>query len=415
MRLLPLIPLLSVLVCCSPAKKIDELNAQFAKDYQQLPRYDSLPTRRLSWKEALSMLERNNIEYRESKRAYDNAKYQIGSTWRSLIPILDSGYFYNAPLKWDKGTPAQHNFNINIIFNLPSLVTMPVEHYTNALAAIKANVDCQLKQRELEARLWQCFREHSIMEQEQALYEQSPGQDAAAKQRLRDLYQQKQRALWSRLCVLINDHSARWLPQCAGLPEPSLQHFRQKAKAPDELFISTLSLQAEASRLKKLGIFLQFMPMVYTDVYSPSLFTDTGGNNDGFMRNADDVRISFNTFLRLDTRLERYHDYKDADKAHQLTLEALSQAMMEHREKVLLTLNAWQKYEEWKESVDDYVAFRNRQEISDAEEAIARQQAHLEIEKARLEQRRSNLERECALMQEYGWRSQGDVPPVPDK
>ncbi len=121
------------------------------------------------------------------------------------------------------------------------------------------------------------------------------------------------------------------------------------------------------------------------------------------MKNADDIRVNLNTYVQLDTKGEIYHDYQIAKEDHELTAQSLTQKMMEHKEKIHRVLKSWEEYEEWKRTVNEYVAFKNKQGVSSAKEGIELQKESLEIEKLRLDQETSNLERECAFIQEYGW------------
>ncbi len=397
--------LLLLASACSPTQKVAELSDDYKKFYTDIAAYESLPVRRLSWQEALAKLEKGNLEYREQKRQYENSKHQRSRTFRSLIPLLDAGYYYNAPLRWGEGYPAQSNFNLNIFFNLPQLVQLPIEHYTDALAVIKADTDCKLKKRELDARLYQSFREHALLNREQALQRESSSDDETARALDEKMQAEKKRQEWGKLCALLNDYSARWEPDCKGMPTISLAHYRKQFQTPDELFLANIALQAEAARLNRLGVFIRFMPTAQINFYSPSLFTASGGNLDGFMRNADDVRVNLNSYISFDTRLERCHDYKDAKESEKLTLEMLRQNLREHKQKVESVLQSWEEYEKWELGLREYIAFRNTQGVEDMDEALARHQESQELERELIEQERANLERECGAIQEYGWRN----------
>ncbi len=401
-----LLPSALLLAGCSATKRVEELSADYKKQYEAIPAYESLPVRRISWQEALEKMEKNNLELREQLRQYDNSQHQQGRTLRSLIPLIDAGYYYNAPLRWGRGYPTQSNFNINIFFNLPQLVQLPVERYTDALTLIKADTDIRSKRRELEARLYQKFREHELLRREERLEEELFYHNETAKKLTQEGYAEKKRLQWNELCKLMNDYSARWEPEAGTLPAICLKDFRRRAQAPDKLFLANIALQAEAARLQRLGVLIRFLPTAQINFYSPSLFTASGGTMDGFMRNADDIRVNFNSYVTLDTRLETWHDYKDAKKGEELTLKLIEQTMREHKDKVATVLRSWEQYEEWKRGVQEYVAFRNAQGVGDAEEATLRHKESLDTEKALLDQERANLERECAAMQEYGWREE---------
>ncbi len=401
---------LLLLPACSVSQRVEKLSDDFREYYAKMPDYHQLPRRRISWRQALDKMLRDNLEYRELTRQLENARHRLGRTWRNLIPMLDAGYYYNAPLRWGKGYPAQSSININVIFDLPQLIQLPFERYMDTLSVIKAETDLRLKRRELEANLYQAFREQRLLARERALEQQRPGQDAAARRKARDVHEEKERQAWSKLCVLLNDYGARWEPDDAGLPSIRLDEYRRRAQAPDKLYLATLALQAEAARLQKLGTGIRFMPMANINFYSPSLFTYSGGHSEGFMRNTDDIRINLNSYISLDTRQEQFYDYKDAVAGEKMIIEAIHQNMREHREKILSVLKSWELYEEWKLSMRDYIAFRNRRGVSGFQEAESRHQESMELEKTFISQERANLERECGAIQEYGWLHEESEP-----
>ncbi len=395
-----------LLVACSASEQIEKLNADYGKYYAQIPAFEALPVHRLTWQEALQKVETNNLEYRELQRQSENSRYQLGRTLRSLIPMLDAGYYYNAPLRWGEGEPTRGDFNINIFFNLPQLVQLPVERYTDALNIIKADTELKSKRRELSAQLYQIFREYELLRREEQLEEEKRLADDAAQKLVLEGFAEKKRLQWGKLCRLMNDYSARWEPDATGLPVIRLADFRRRAKAPDKLFMTNISLRAEAARLQKLGVLIRFMPTAQINFFSPSLFRASGGTMDGFMRNADDIRINLNSYITLDTKLENYHDFQDVRKGEELTKELQLQHIREHKDKMESVLRSWEQYEQWRLSLRDYVRFRNSQGVPDFEEAARRHQEALEIEQSLIEQQRANLERECAAIQEYGWQEE---------
>ncbi len=402
MKIILILPVLLILISCSAREKVDELSLEFKEKYENLPNYETLSAKKLSWHDALNMLD-NNPEYRKAKQEVKNAQFRIGKTWRDLIPILDIGHYYNAPLKWSNNADTYNDFNINVFFSLPQLINMPIEHYTNSLMAIKADTAARMKKRELEAKLYELFKKYRLLEHEIALSHELNIKNEAEKKEKQKGFEAKKRALWLQLARLTNDYSARWIPDCSDLPKVRLNKYQRLAKSPDKLFLATLALEHEASRLRKLGVFIRFLPSPHLNFYSPTLFSSSGGELGGFMKNADDIRVNLNTYVQLDTKGEIYHDYQIAKEDHELTAQSLTQKMMEHKEKIHRVLKSWEEYEEWKRTVNEYVAFKNKQGVSSAKEGIELQKESLEIEKLRLDQETSNLERECAFIQEYGW------------
>lgn len=76
--------------------------------------------------------------------------------------------------------------------------------------------------------------------------------------------------------------------------------------------------------------------------------------------------------------------------------------MREYKEKATLLLRSWQQYREWQQAMEIYIAFRRSQGASHPDELRARHEESQSILTELREQELKNLERECALIQEYG-------------
>lgn len=85
--------------------------------------------------------------------------------------------------------------------------------------------------------------------------------------------------------------------------------------------------------------------------------------------------------------------------------EALLQArlkMREYKEKAAMLLHGWEQYREWKQAMEGYMDFRRRQGAAHPDDMRALHGESQSVMQEMLEQERKNIERECALIQEYG-------------
>ncbi len=392
-----------LLTACSVDQRVEEARAELMTTYTQLPDYQTLPVRQLSWGKALQMLEANNLELQHAQYSINQANEQLKKIYTDFIPIVDIGQYFNRALIKGKNSYASSAaFDVNIFFNIPAITQLPVNHYTRQLQVFKAEQDKELKRRELVARLWQYFRDTQITADDHAAEDAFPdAKESDQKQKLREReLQTRDKTL--QLCALLNDYSARWQPVTSSLPRIHWNSYRKKTELPDPLTQTIMALTLEAARLQKLGIGLRYLPNIHVNFYSPSLFSSSGGTTSGFMSGDTDVRMNMNIYFQLDTRLEIWSEWLMAKENYRLVQEELTQKMFDHRNKMQLLLDSWKAYDDWKASTQDYINFRRSQGACTPTELRKLYNEDLQLQKEMLEQDKKNLERECALIQEYG-------------
>ena len=387
---------------CSLSKRMDSARQDLMKEYQAMPEWNALPQKRISWQQAVAMLE-NNVEMQQARLRINKTRRECERVYRDLIPLLDLGYYYNsALLKSADNYSTNSSFNVNTIFSIPALTQLPMDHYCRALEHFKAEKELELKRRELLAKLWQYFNEGLLEQQLRAMEEATPANQAADLQLRNRERELRERERSQKICQLLNNYSARWVLMPETAPKINWQQYRKLAKVPDELTQTQMALTLEAARLSKLGVGLQYLPNVHLNFYSPALFSVTGGSTEGFLNGADDVRINLNIYSQIDTRLDIWSQWAEAEENHKLVEQELTQQMYEYRNKMELLLDSWKTYDDWMHSTQAYIAFRRSQGACDAQSVQEIHQEDLALQKELLDQAKKNLERECALIQEYG-------------
>lgn len=401
--ILVLLLILVGLSSCSVEQQLQKSRNELTQDYDALPPYDTLPRRTITWHQALEMVEKNNLEMQQAAESLREARRGCDKIYRDLIPMVNMGYYYNMALKKNQYADNRTGqFDFNIIFSLPELVQLPIQHYTAALAAYKAEQNIELKRRELTAKLYQFFRLQEIQKQatDQELHQWSDDKPSM-KMAIDKRKEKEERAQWLQICELLNNYDARWQLYTPSLPRLTPDDYREQAKRPSDLSITQAAMELEASRLRKKGVALRYWPSLHVQFYSPSLFNMSGGNMTGFM-SLDDARIDMNTYLSLDTRLETWNEYLSAKAQHELLEQQLRKSMYEHREKLQLLMSSWAEYNDWKEAMQNFITFRKQHGITNSAAAKALHDESMQVQSAILAQERENLERECALIQEYG-------------
>ena len=398
-----LILILSLLLSsCSVEQRINDARQDILEQYNGITDWEALPRRVISWQQALAMIDKN-LEMRKADKAIADAQLDCDKVYRDFIPMVNLGYyFYAAILKSESSYTPENRFNLNIVYGLPSLTRLPVDRYTRSLALFKAEKDRELKRRELVAQLWQLHHEADIVQCKQV------AEEAGTDYRHADLQlKQRERAIARRehdqkLCKLLNNYDARWQILPESIPAVSWKTFRNRAQLPDELTQTMLALKLETARLQKLGVGMRYLPQVSINFYSPSLFTSSGGTTDGFFSGRHDVRMNLNLYLQLDTRMNVWSDWAKAKTNYELAEQEITDALREYGSKMQLILESWEAYDEWLTSTREYIRFRKAQGACNPDDMKALYEEGLSLEREMLEQKLKNLERECALIQEYG-------------
>ena len=393
-----------LLSSCSVSKRVGMAQAEVMRQFHALAAAETLPTRVLPWQVAVQMMLENNVEYLQACQTLEDARRQERAVFRSLIPSAHLGYYYSRALLHRPGDLNAANyggFDANIIFNLPELMHLPVEKYARALAVFKAEKDCEMKRRELTAKLYMIYLQ-SALERAERQAELSEWSDAETRKRQQEEHRLAQRERLGELCKLLGNYDARWQPETDGMPRVRMQHFRTRVKEPSRLSQVMMALELEASRLRKLGIALRYWPNTQVNFYSPTLFSMSGGNMGGFTDGVKDVRMSLNLYLPIDTRLDTWQEYQNAKDQHELLLRQLRQRMYDWRENMRLVMESWEKYESWREANEAYIRFRRHQGAQDPDGVMQLHRESLNLQREIRDQERKNIERICALIQEYG-------------
>lgn len=58
---------------CSLSKRMEDARSDLMKEYQSMPEWESLPQKRISWQQAVAMLE-NNVEIQQARLRINKAR-----------------------------------------------------------------------------------------------------------------------------------------------------------------------------------------------------------------------------------------------------------------------------------------------------------------------------------------------------
>lgn len=396
-----------ILLCAGTACTVEELVRERAealdKDFLGAPAYEEMETLELDWRGALELALAENLELRRAKNEIETAENNARRVWLNLVPLVNLGYFYNTALFGNGGDyySEEYNYNLNIIFNIPALTRLPVDHYAAQLALFRAEKNFELKKREIVSKLYKLAKEIELSGRAFRFEtENSPRERLAELEKRR---KEETRAQWIALAALLGDVSKKY--RLAGtLPDaPGTEILAERARRIDPLAATLMATELEASRLAQLGLKLNYWPTVTVNFYSPTLFSYSGGNQQGFNGSEKDVRMQLDLFVQLDTQLSTYYALKEAKANHELLEATLRIQMIERREKIAQVVRALEDFGRWKRAAEKYDAFLNRQGATSAEGALERRKASAAFRRDMFSQERENIEREAAMILEFGF------------
>ncbi|WPX39978.1 TolC family protein [Akkermansia sp. N21116] len=400
----------SVMLCaimcgCSVDRRVEDAYETLRQTYDNLPDYEKTSFRELTWTEACKLALAQNIELQQSAHDIEKARYEVRKVYLDVIPLVNLGFYYNKYLFGGGNNyydSRDHDYDINVIFNLPSLTQLPMNRYTALLSLFRAEKNYDLKRRDVTARLYKLARLSALAgEQYRADCTDAEYRHVSTTQ----LERQREislRSEWKEWGTLFNDFRFRWKIKSESIPRMNWRRFRSCSRKPDRLVLMNMALELEASRLRKLGITLNYWPVADVHFYSPRLFNMSGGHDSGFMSGGSDVRMDMNFYLRLDTQLKNYQALKQAKKEYSFLLDTLRNTLLDRREKILALVESGQEYEEWRDTMVSYKEFLSRME--DRKPATLRRQMEegMKLERDCLVHEKEQVERECAMILEYG-------------
>jgi chromosome segregation ATPase len=170
----------------------------------------------------------------------------------------------------------------------------------------------------------------------------------------------------------------------------------------EALTVCRFALQLERSRMAQYGIALQYLPTVNSSLYSPSLFSSSGGTYSGSFLNGDDTRINLSASYRFDTQLTTWNAYKDRKADYENTKREVSAAIMDHKHKLHQLRRSMQDYYSWRSYMQKRMKYLETTPVTTADEQLTRDKGLLDMKRELLSQEKSAIESEVALLVEYG-------------
>ncbi len=391
------------LAACSISQRLEKISSRVEGMYAEAKGWDALPVRTITWQQAQELIKLHNIELKKGRNTIEDAEREALGVYTDMIPgVSYYGYLTSTLDRLSETVTGENeiNSNVNVNFMLPALTQVPYRVYSakvKAFAAIKAQ---EGKERELLSQLYQVSRMRHIEHQKAAL-EEAP-KDEAEKLKRQQEVRKADAQHWQSIAKIIGNSDARWeiLPQ--SLPHIRWADYVGKLDKLDPLVVCNFAMQMEQARMAQYGIALRYLPTINTSLYSPSLFSSSGGTYSGTFLSGEDTRINLSTSYTLDTDLGTWNSYQRSKEQYELTCRTVNDSLRDHKAKVDTLKKSYIEYQQWRSFMKKRIAFTEQMTAENAEQYIEREKSILAMKKEVLAQEATAVESEAALILQYG-------------
>lgn len=400
---LPLLIGLLALESCSLDERLAATASSLEQQYAQLETWEQLPERTISWNQALAMMKRNNTEFLQAQKTIERSNRNEISVYTDLIPGV-SYYAYMNKALGDMARSIDSNEisqNLNVSFYLPSLTQLPYRVYASkatTFAAIKAQ---EGKERELISKLFTQQRKQDIERRKQALESRKPQEQ---QQYYQSLKKDNNNAQWSEIASLLGDYSARWRILPSSVPRFQWSRYRELTRTLDPLVFCQLAMELEQARLRQYQVAITYLPTINMNLYSPSLFSSSGGTYSGTFLDKDDTKLNLSLSYTFDTQLRTWNTYKDSKDDYERKQREVAIKLMEYKQKLHLLRSSMDEYTAWRSYMHKQKEHLKAAPAANAEEFLHKEDSIFAIEQELLNQELASVESEAALILQYGLR-----------
>ncbi len=406
MRIPVAIPVLPVvfLSCCSLEQRIANVSENIHQQYADAKEWEQLPLRVISWEQAVAMMMRCNVEIADTQAAIEEAERDSLSIYTDMIPgVSYYGYFTKSIKQLSDNISANDlNANVNVTFAIPTLTQVPYRVYAakaKTFAAVKAR---EGKERELSAKLYTAVHTRGLQLEARELEAKTPNITEQDKILIRKSCQSEDAAHWQQMCELLGDYSARWVVLPTSAPKIKWSNYSARLNRLDDLVVCAYALRLEQARLAQYQVALRYLPTVNTSLYSPSLFSSSGGTYEGTFLSGEDTRVNLSLSYSFDTNLSVWNSYQRNKTQCEKVKREVQTGIIEHKNKLATLKNSLSEYHHWRSYMLKRIDYLQNMPVSTAEALITRDSTILEMKKELIKQAQSAVESEAALILEYG-------------
>lgn len=391
---------------CSIEKRVQDRVDIISADLEKQPDVEQLQVRTVSWNEAVAYALKNNLEIGRGQLSIDDAERRVRRVFMDFIPGVNLDALLTKDIG-DLGSVSTDDvgFHTNILFNVPSLTQVPITYYSAKASLFRANKAMEMKKRELVAKLyknawnWKLARaQYELSKEEAEIREKSSGAVSTV-----DLdWKERSRSLSTELISLMGSSQYNWRIDEKTLPNLSWDRYKAQSGKLDNLVLSLMAMEIEASRLNILGIKMRYFPELNVNFYSPSLFTSTGGTYGGVFADSGDMYVNMSLSWQLDTKLSVWDNLKSAKAAHAILEKEVRNRALERKDKIKKLMKSREDFEDWVAYIRKRSAYLDNSQPLTIDEYKSNQQEIRQMTKELYSNQEKGVDTESALIMEYG-------------
>ena len=391
----------AILSGCSLEDHIADVSAKVQQDYAEVKTWDALPLRVISWQQALAMMKQSNAELLDADSAIRKAERDTISVYTDMIPGLSYyGYFTRSINTLSDSISAEDlSSRINMTFSIPTLTQVPYRVYAaqaTAYAAIKAK---EGKMRELESKLYKAVR---MRELENRIKEHSAKAPEKRENSQAQLLAEDNTEYWKDIATLLGNYEARWQILPSSAPRMNLARYSKKLNTLDPLVVCNFAMELERARMAQYSVALRYLPTINTGLYSPSLFSSSGGTYQGTFLSGEETRINLSVSYNLDTKLHNWNQYEMNKDRYEATKRKVLVDMIDHKDKMQKLRKSIAEYNNWRQYMHKRMDFVRQTPINSSAAFLEKEKALHDMEAELLNQEKMAIETEAAIALEYG-------------
>lgn len=389
---------------CSLEQRLDTVAANIHRQFEEAESWDKLPLRVISWEQAIAMMMRCNASVKDAQSMIEEAERESLSVYTEMIPGLSYyGYFTKSIEQLSNNVSANDlSSNINVTFSIPTLSQVPYRVYAakaRTYAAIKAK---EGKERELIAQVYALVRNRELDLKLRDLSQTNPDLTEQDKLLANKNDITADAAHWQKMSELLGDYSARWQILPSSAPKISWGKYEPRMNKLDDLVVCMYALRLEQARLSQYQTALRYFPTINTSLYSPSLFSSSGGTYQGTFLSGEDTRLNLSLSYSLDTQLSNWNSYKRGKAQYEKAQREVAAGIIEHKNKLATLKASVREYNNWRSYMEKRIDYLRHQPAATAEELIARDRSIYDMKKELINQEKAAVESEAAMVLEYG-------------
>lgn len=394
------------LCSCSLTKRLAKVSLRVEKMYEETREWRALPEKSITWYQALSMMRNDNLELSEHKDAIERSERESLSVYTNMIPGVSYGGYMARAIS-DLAQPMSSDelaSHVNVQFYLPTLTQIPYKVYAAKARTYAEMKRKEMKERELVSRLYHLIRQREVDARKMELMAQAP-QDAQQEDSLAQQLKrrrQNEEKYWQEVANILGHREARWNIIPESMPRVRWEEYNPHLNRLSELVVCELAMQLENARLHQYREALTYLPTINMNLYSPSLFSSSGGTYGGTFLNGDDTRLSMNINYSLDTQLDNWNSYQDSKATYERTKIRVADRLVEHRNKIRTLRESMDEYNSWRSYMSKHIAYLRETKPETAEQYMERSKQLYNMQMELLNQESVAIEAEAAVVLEYG-------------